>query len=122
MTLQAVKPLLRIFDEALAKAFYVDWLGFTIDWEHRFGPDFPLYMQVARDGVVLHLTGHYGDCSAGAKIFIEVDDVDGLHAELATRFNPHMRPQVETADWNARILNVTDPFGNRICFNQSLPE
>ncbi len=25
-------PILRIFDEAKARAFYVDFLGFTVDW------------------------------------------------------------------------------------------
>jgi GNAT superfamily N-acetyltransferase len=29
-----VTPILRIFDEAEAKEFYVDFLGFKIDWEH----------------------------------------------------------------------------------------
>lgn len=28
--------LLRIFDVAKAKEFYVGFLGFTVDWEHRF--------------------------------------------------------------------------------------
>jgi catechol 2,3-dioxygenase-like lactoylglutathione lyase family enzyme len=32
-------PILRIFDEAKARAFYVDWLGFKVDWEHRFEPE-----------------------------------------------------------------------------------
>ena len=35
-------PILRSFDEAKAKAFYVQLLGFKLDWEHRFEPDFPL--------------------------------------------------------------------------------
>jgi len=54
-------PILRIFDEAKAREFYVDFLGFTVDWEHRFNDDAPLYMQVSRDGCVLHLSEHYGD-------------------------------------------------------------
>jgi hypothetical protein len=54
-------PLLRIFDEAQAMACYVDWLGFKQDWQHRFGPDFPLYAQISRGAAVLHLTGHWGD-------------------------------------------------------------
>lgn len=40
-------PILRIFDEAKAREFYVDFLGFKVDWEHRFGENFPLYMQVS---------------------------------------------------------------------------
>src|SRR5580658_9435303 len=54
-------PILRSFDEAKAKAFYVDLLGFKIDWEHRFRPDLPLYMQVSRDGLRLHVSEHHGD-------------------------------------------------------------
>jgi len=29
-------PILRILDEAKAREFYVDFLGFNVDWEHRF--------------------------------------------------------------------------------------
>ena len=30
------------------------------------------------------------------------------------------RPGVETAPWNARLMQLTDPFGNRLRFNQDL--
>ena len=121
MTLQPPIPVLRIFDLALAKAFYVDWLGFKVDWEHRFEPGAPAYLQIARGPVVLHLSEHYGDCSPGAKVFVNTDDVEALHRELWSRPNPNMRPGVERAPWNAKVLEVTDPFGNRLCFNQPLP-
>lgn len=38
MTFGKTTPILRIFDEKKASEFYVDVLGFTVDWEHRFGP------------------------------------------------------------------------------------
>ena len=60
-------PILRSFDEAKAREFYVDWLGFTVNWEHRFEPGMPLYMQVSRDGIVLHISEHHGDGSPGAR-------------------------------------------------------
>jgi catechol 2,3-dioxygenase-like lactoylglutathione lyase family enzyme len=121
VTLQPPIPVLRIFDLALAKAFYVDWLGFRVDWETRFEPDAPAYLQIARGPVLLHLSEHYGDCSPGAKVFVNTDDVEALHRELWSRPNPNMRPGVELAPWNAKVLKVTDPFGNRLCFNQPLP-
>ena len=62
MDFQAI-PVIRIFDEDKAKDFYLGFLGMTLDWEHRFGPDFPLYMQVSREGLVLHLSEHSGDGS-----------------------------------------------------------
>jgi catechol 2,3-dioxygenase-like lactoylglutathione lyase family enzyme len=118
--LHAPIPVLRIFDGALARAFYLDWLGFKPDWEHRFGPDFPLYLQVSRGPAILHLSEHYGDCSPGARVLIQVADINALHDELAARPNPNMRPSVEIAPWNAKVLEIVDPFGNRLCFNQPL--
>jgi hypothetical protein len=41
-------PILRIFDEAKAKEFYIDFLGFKVDWEHRFEAGLPLYMQISK--------------------------------------------------------------------------
>ncbi|MET0542634.1 MAG: glyoxalase superfamily protein, partial [Variovorax sp.] len=43
-------PILRIFDEAKAREFYVGFLGYKVDWEHRFEPGLPLYSQVSRGG------------------------------------------------------------------------
>jgi catechol 2,3-dioxygenase-like lactoylglutathione lyase family enzyme len=53
--MQRTVPMLHIGGYEEAKAYYVDWLGFRIDWEFRFEPTFPVYMQVSRDGLVLHL-------------------------------------------------------------------
>ena len=51
-------PVLRMFDEAQAKAFYLDYLGFQIDWESRFSPTAPLYMQIHLGDAILQLNGH----------------------------------------------------------------
>lgn len=54
-------PVLRMLDEARAKAFYIDYLGFEIDWEHRFEAattNSPLYMQIHQGDAVIHLNGH----------------------------------------------------------------
>ena len=68
-------PILRSFDEAKAREFYVDWLGFTVDWEHRFEPGTPLYMQVSRDGIVLHISEHHGDGSRGVLVRVNCTGV-----------------------------------------------
>jgi hypothetical protein len=44
MTLQPPIPVLRIFDAALAKQFYSDWLGFRIEWEFQSEPGGPKYL------------------------------------------------------------------------------
>ena len=120
MTLQPPIPVLRIFDARLARQFYVDWLAFRVDWESETGSDGPRYLQISRGPVILHLTEHYGDCSPWAKVFINTDDVEALHRELTTRPSPNMRPGVEVAPWNAKVMEVIDPFGNRLCFSQPL--
>ncbi|TJZ72988.1 glyoxalase superfamily protein [Chitiniphilus eburneus] len=118
----ATIPLLRIFDIAKARAFYLDYLGFTLDWEHRFEPTLPLYMQVSRGAVTLHLTEHHGDCCPGAAVFIQTTGVEALHAELIARGYAFLRPGIEQAPWGARLLKLTDPFGNRLLFNEPDPE
>lgn len=47
--LQKNIPILRIFDINKAKEFYIDWLGFTIEWEHQFEQGTPYYIGIKRD-------------------------------------------------------------------------
>lgn len=116
MKLGVVTPILRIFDEAKAREFYVDFLGFTVDFEHRFDPGAPLYMQVSRDDCRLHLSEHHGDASPGAKVRIAIDDVEALHAELIGKRYKYNRPGVETMPWGGHEMTAHDPFLNRLTF------
>ncbi len=120
MSSNKVIPVLRIFDLTKAKEFYIDWLGFTVDWEHRFEQHFPMYMQVSRGDIILHLTEHYGDCSPGSKVFIHTKDIDKLHQELVAKDYKYYKPAVEMAPWNAKTMELIDPFGNKLLFNESL--
>ena len=118
----AAVPILRSFDEAKAKAFYVDFLGFEIGFEHRFEADMPLYMGLRRDGCDLHLSEHHGDCTPGARIRIPVSDLEGYAAALALSDYPHVRPGGPRREpWGELSLTVTDPFGNRVTFYETLP-
>ena len=112
-------PILRIFDEAKAREFYVDFMGFHVDWEHRFEPDLPLYMQVSRAGLVLHLSEHVGDACPGSTVFVQITGIDELHAEFIAKKYKYLRPGIEVAPWNARCMEVIDPFGNRIRFSEA---
>ncbi|QTF94100.1 glyoxalase superfamily protein [Halomonas sp. BM-2019] len=113
-------PILRIFDETKAKEFYVDFLGFEIDWEHRFEPDLPLYLQVSRAGCLLHLSEHHGDCSPGAAVRIEASDLEAFHAELTSKHYRYARPGIDDTPWGTRDMSVTDPFGNRLTFTTAI--
>ena len=114
-------PILRIFSVDKAKEFYLDFLGFALDWEHRFAEGLPLYMQVSRGALCLHLSEHHGDACPGSTVFVRMSGVEALHRELTAKTYRYLRPGVERAPWGARVMEVTDPFGNRLRFNQPLP-
>ena len=116
MRLGSPIPILRTFDEAKTREFYVGFLGFAIDWEHRFAPELPLYCQISRGGCLLHLSEHHGDATPGSALRIEVDALDELHAELMAKNYRHARPGIELQPWG-RDMSITDPFGNRLVFS-----
>jgi uncharacterized glyoxalase superfamily protein PhnB len=120
MILGKTTPILRIFDEAKAREFYIDFLGFKVDWEHRFEPGMPLYMQISKDGCVLHLSEHVGDCCPGAAMRIESTELDAFHAELTAKRYKYYRPGIEKMPWGTRDMSVKDPFGNRLTFTDAI--
>jgi catechol 2,3-dioxygenase-like lactoylglutathione lyase family enzyme len=115
-----IVPILRIFDVERAREFYVGFLGFTLDWEHHFDAASPAYLQVSRGGLTLHLSEHHGDCCPGAKVFVWMTGIDEFHREITARGYKYMRPGIETTFYDARCVEVIDPFGNRIAFNERL--
>ena len=114
-----VIPILRIFELAKAREFYLDFLGCSIDWQHG-GGDSPHYIQVSRAELVLHLTEHHGDTTPGTRVFIETRGIEALYAELSGKAYRFNRPGLETVPWG-KELEVSDPFGNRLTFTERKP-
>lgn len=117
VTFSRVVPILRIFDVSKARQFYVDYLGFRVDWEHRFSDDAPLYQQVSRNGLELHLSEHHGDGTPGSVVYVETHGVRAYHAELQAKQYPYLRPGVGV-DEIGTCMTVLDPFGNTLRFNE----
>jgi len=113
-------PILRIFSVDKTREFYVGFLGFTVDWEHRFDPAAPLYMQVSRGALVLHLSEHHGDACPGSTVFVRLTGLAAYHEEITAKGYGYLRPGIQRMPWNADMMEVTDPFGNRIRFNEYL--
>jgi uncharacterized glyoxalase superfamily protein PhnB len=116
MNFGSVVPILRILDEDKAREFYVGFLGFTVDWEHRFEAGTPLYIQISKGTCVIHLSEHFGDGTPGAAVRIDVDDVDAFQRELIGKKYKYARPGVQDQPWGMREMSVKDPFGNRLTF------
>jgi uncharacterized glyoxalase superfamily protein PhnB len=111
-------PILRMFDVRKAREFYLDFLGFKVDFEHRFEPSLPLYMQVSLGSVILHLSEHHGDCSPGAKVIIETTGLKDYHADILAKGYGYMRPGLEKEPWGDVTMTVIDPFTNRLVFSE----
>ncbi len=107
-----------MFDEDMAREFYLDYLGFAITFEHRFEENAPLYMGLTLGGFELHLSEHYGDATPVSAIRLEVDDIKTFHAEISKKEYKYYGPSIQSQDWGFDEVSIQDPFGNRLIFCQ----
>lgn len=101
---EEVIPILRVEDAAATVGWY-ERLGFAKQWEHRFDPGLPAFVEVARGGVRLFLSEHEGDARPGTLVYLRVRDVDAIASAFGV--------QVRSAPW-AREIELRDPDGNRL--------
>lgn len=113
-------PILRIFDVQKARDFYCGFLGFEVQWEHHFEDDSPAYIEVARNGMTLHLSEHHGDCTPGSTVFVWMTGIEAFHTEITSKGYQYNRPGLEKTFYDARCVEVMDPFSNRIRFNERI--
>lgn len=104
-------PILPGDDLAVAKEFYVERLGFTVQFEAtedgRNG-----IMGVTRGTIELTIdcpmSGHGRDACAS----LRVNDADALYREWREQVAIERPPVNE--EWGGRTFGVQDPFGNSI--------
>lgn len=98
-------------DLAVARAFYVDRLGFTLLWEDT-SDDKNGIMGVARGGIELTIdcpmSGHGRDVC----VSLRVNDADAYYREWRDRVDIRRPPRDEV--WGARTFGFRDPSGNTI--------
>ena len=115
---QRVVPIFRIFSLEKAREFYLDFLGFKIDWEHRFDPGAPVFMRISRGGLAINLSEHHGDGTPGSVVYVHMTGVRELHRELNDKKYRHNHPGLQQQEWGMTELTVIDPFNNRITFGE----
>lgn len=107
-------------DESLAKSFYLDFLGFEIDWEHRFGESdqSPLYMQISQGASALHLNGHATEETPVCEVRIPVSGLQQYCDFLSAKETEFPSPEVVDPRYEGRNtdMNILDPFGNHLVF------
>ncbi|MEZ5944832.1 MAG: glyoxalase superfamily protein [Planctomycetaceae bacterium] len=120
-TFTNVTPIIRILNEQQAKEFYVDFLAFNVDWEYR--GEGPLYMQISRGDVLIHLSEHRGDAATGAAFKIHTPQIEDFVEELAARTCPagisKQQLGVARQPWGSLDMLLVDPFGNRLVFTNA---
>lgn len=115
--IEAMVPVFGIASYADAKAHYVDWLGFTIDWEWREAEGQPVIMAISRDQAAFMLNEY--DEPAPSTVTLKVDDL----ASLAAEWNGRRPGSVEVAiepPYEFPAVLIRDPCGNALHFQQSL--
>src|SRR6516225_8405882 len=99
-----VIPVLHVADAAAAIARY-GRLGFTEQWVHRFGPDCPAFVSIARGRARLFLSEHRGDARPGTLVGLFVSDIAPVLAE----FGPPAGEQPYRCE-----IELRDPDDNRL--------
>jgi catechol 2,3-dioxygenase-like lactoylglutathione lyase family enzyme len=123
--MNAAVPTLRIGDYPSARRFYVDGLGFAVDWEWRdadsgdgeparAGQGDPVFLQISRGPLRLYLSRRAGDGVPGGLVHLYVADVDGWQAQMLRQGIVAEGPPVDQP-WGNRELRVRDPDGNQLC-------
>ena len=108
-------PILRVKDARRSALFYCEKLGFTKDWEHQFGPEFPLFMSISRGSLKLLLSEHQGSGTDHADLYVYVPDVDSLHEEFTSAGVTIEQPLTDQP-WGVRDTQIRDLDDHRFTF------
>ena len=121
MQFHAPVPILRSFDEGKAREFYIDWLGFEVDWSIASSPARRSTCRCRAAAAYSTSASTTATARPGRAIRIQVDELEAFHAELQTRPYKNYRPGLQDQEWGAREMTVQDGAGNKLIFYRDLP-
>jgi uncharacterized glyoxalase superfamily protein PhnB len=104
-------PILPGDDLSVAKEFYVDRLGFTLQWEATEDGKNGL-MGVGRGTIELTIDCPMSGHGRQAVASLRVNSADAYYEEWQGKVSMKRPPQDEW--WGARTFSVTDPFDNTL--------
>ena len=124
-----LRPILEVNDSGETIAFYEEKLGFTCIGRMGDNPAMPTWCQLQRDNVFLmfswaepheHEEGdeHPHGPALNGSIYITVDDVDAMHAELSAKVRTRSQPT--TQPWGMREFWLQDCNGYSLVFGQAV--
>jgi len=101
--IENVTPILRVEDIARSRRYYVETLGFSLDW------DADAMISVSRDGKSIMLCEREQG-QPGTWLWIGVEDADVLFAEVSAR-GARIRTPPQNFTW-ASEFQLEDPDGH----------
>jgi catechol 2,3-dioxygenase-like lactoylglutathione lyase family enzyme len=121
--LQGVIPILDVRDVEAALRFYVERLGFRV--EFRYADDPNNYAGVCRDRVSLHMQWQHDDefrkgTAGHLRVRIAVDDPDALFEEFRATGGVPEGGLVRDTAWGTREFGIRDPDGNGLTFYRDI--
>ena len=115
--IEEMVPVFGIESYADAKAHYVDWLGFTIDWEWRAAAGQPVVMAISRGRAAFMLNEY--DAPGPSTVTLKVDDLQSLAAEWNSRRPGSVEIAIEPP-YEFPAVFIRDSCRNALHFEQSL--
>jgi catechol 2,3-dioxygenase-like lactoylglutathione lyase family enzyme len=104
-------PVLPVDDLEAARRFYVDRLGFEVDFEATADGHAGL-LGLRRGSIEITLDCPMAGHGRDACVSLRVDDADRYYEEWRQRVTLRRPPRDE--DWGGRTFDLQDPFGNTI--------
>jgi predicted enzyme related to lactoylglutathione lyase len=105
--IECLVPILRVADLAVSRRYYLDILGFTVDW------DAGRMISVSRDGnPIMICEGAQGQ--PGTWLWVGVEDAEALFAEVSER-GACVRSPPQNFYW-AYEFQIEDPDGHVLRF------
>jgi catechol 2,3-dioxygenase-like lactoylglutathione lyase family enzyme len=104
-------PILPAEDLAVAKAFYVDRLGFRVTFEASEDGHAAL-LGLERGTIQLTIDSPMDGHGRNACVSVQVDDADAYYREWSAKVKVLRAPKDE--EWGARTFDLLDPSGNTI--------
>ncbi|MFN2439878.1 MAG: bleomycin resistance protein [Chitinophagaceae bacterium] len=114
-----VIPILDVRNINEALDYYVQRLGFQIEFRYQSDPD--NYAGVYRDDVYLHMQWQaeeeFKKGTAGRlRLRIVVNDPDVLFKEYRAKGLLNDKAQINNTEWGTREFGIRDPDGNGLIF------
>jgi catechol 2,3-dioxygenase-like lactoylglutathione lyase family enzyme len=104
-------PILPADDLAVARAFYIEQLGFQATFEASTDGHSGL-LGLERGSIELTIDSPMQGHGREACVSLRVDDADALYTEWSARVPVMRAPKDE--EWGARTFDLLDPSGNTI--------